>query len=396
MADAYLTLGVSSTKEEIHRAVEKLDRGIFSNAFCKLIEDPCGDPDWCAAMHADGAGTKASLAYLKFCETGDYTPFFEIAQDSIVMNLDDLLCVGAVDGFVMSNTIDRNAHRIDGKAVSAVIDGYQSFIESMKQFGINILMCGGETADVGDLASTLIVNSTFFVRLPKKDVVDCANIKSGQVIVGFSSSGKAIYEKKYNAGMGSNGLTAARHLLLSKYYAEKYPESYSDTIDYDKVYRGKFMLEDILPGSEMFIGGGVSIGDAMLSPTRTYAPVIRELLSSCREGIGGIIHCTGGGQVKCRNFGVGVRYIKDNLIEIPPLFRTIFENSDITPKEMYQTFNMGQRLEVFCDPYIASNVIAVADKYGIEAKITGRIEASVSGRNEVVINDKLTDSVFEY
>ena len=239
MSDAYMSRGVSSSKEEVHSAVKDLGRGVFSGTFCQLIEDPAGDKEYCAAMHTDGAGTKASLAYIKFKETGDYGAFFDIAQDSIVMNLDDLLCVGALDGFVMSNTIDRNAHRVDGRAIKSVIEGYAGFTAEMRKYGVGITMSGGETADVGDLAATLIVNSTFFVRMKRRDVIDCDRIEAGDVIVGLSSYGQANYEKRYNAGMGSNGLTAARHLMLSKYYAEKYPETYSPTIAYEKVYCGK-------------------------------------------------------------------------------------------------------------------------------------------------------------
>jgi phosphoribosylformylglycinamidine cyclo-ligase len=378
MSDAYLSRGVSSTKEEIHRAIEKLDRGEFAGAFCKLIADPCGDPSYCAAMHADGAGTKAALAYIKYNETGDFGAYYNIAQDSMVMNLDDLICVGATDGFIMSNTIDRNAHRVDGNAIKSVIEGYSGFLSKMKRFGVNITMSGGETADVGDLASTLIVNSTLFVRLRRSDVISCDNISAGDVIVGFASYGQTAYEEHYNAGMGSNGLTAARHLLLSKYYAEKYPETYSNTIDSSKVYCGKYRLEDILPGS------GVNVGDAMLSPTRTYAPVIKDILTANRADVHGIIHCTGGGQVKCKNFGHGLHYVKDELFPIPPLFRAISENGDVGMREMYQIFNMGHRMELFCTPDKADIMLAAAKKYGVDARIIGHVEANGNG-NSVTI-----------
>ena len=384
MSDAYLSRGVSATKEEIHRAIEKLDRGVFSGAFCQLIADPCGDDEYCAAMHADGAGTKASLAYLKFSETGDYSAYHDIAQDSMVMNLDDLICVGATDGFVMSNTIDRNAHRVDGAAIKSVIEGYQDFVSRLADFGVKVTMSGGETADVGDLSSTLIVNSTFFVRLKRSDVINCDNIKPGDVIVGLCSYGQATYEDRYNAGMGSNGLTGARHLLLCDYYRDRYPESYSNTIDPSKAYCGKFRLEDPLPGSP------VNVGDAMLSPTRTYAPIIREILSENRSDVHGIIHCTGGGQVKCRNFGLGLHYIKDNLFEIPPLFAAIAENGDIGMKEMYQVFNMGHRMELYCAPEIAEKFIAISKKYGVDAQIV----ASEDGINHVTIKTK--DDTFNY
>ena len=389
MADAYLSRGVSATKDDVHRAIEKIDKGEFAGAFCKLIADPNGDSDWCAAMHADGAGTKSALAYIKYNETGDFTAFNDIAQDSLVMNLDDLLCVGATEGFVMSNTIGRNAHRVDGNAIKAVIDGYQSFIKTMEQYGVNIVMSGGETADVGDLVSTLIVDSTFYVRLKRENVINCDNIAPGDVIVGFASFGKASYETKYNSGIGSNGLTAARHLLLSKYYAEKYPETYSPTIDLSKVYCGKYRFEDKLPDSDM------TVGDAILSPTRTYAPVVRAILEKHRKDIHGIIHCTGGGQVKCRNFGVGVHYIKDNLFPTPTLFKLIAENDDISDREMYQVFNMGHRLEMYCPAEVAADLIAISESLGVDARIVGRVEKAEEGINRVTI--KTPDgSVFEY
>lgn len=378
MSEAYLTRGVSSTKEEIHRAIEKLDRGEVAGAFCKLIADPCGDKNYCAAMHADGAGTKAALAYIKYNETGDFSAYYNIAQDSMVMNLDDLICVGATDGFIMSNTIDRNAHRVDGNAIKAVIEGYLGFVSTMKRFGVNIVMSGGETADVGDLTSTLIVNSTLFVRMRRSDVINCDNIRPGDVIVGFSSYGQSSYEDRYNAGMGSNGLTAARHLLLSGYYAKKYPETYSDTIDPAKIYCGKYRMEDNLPGSS------VTVGDAMLSPTRTYAPVIKDIMKTNRPDVHGIIHCTGGGQVKCKNFGRGLHYIKNNLFPVPPLFQAIAENGDVGMREMYQIFNMGHRMELFCAPDKADIMLASASRYGVDARIIGFVEANENGNNVTI------------
>ncbi|MBE6612634.1 MAG: phosphoribosylformylglycinamidine cyclo-ligase, partial [Ruminococcaceae bacterium] len=338
MSNAYMSRGVSATKDEVHSAISKQDKGEFAGAFCKIIPDPCGDPDYCAAMHADGAGTKSSLAYIKYKETGDISALYNIAQDSVVMNLDDLLCIGATDGFVLSNTIGRNAHRVGGEAIKAVIDGYTDFCEMLRSYGVGIIMSGGETADVGDLVNTLIVDSTFFVRMKRSDVIDCDNIKPGDVIVGLASFGKAAYEKAYNAGMGSNGLTAARHLMLSHEYAAKYPETYSNTIDESKVYCGSYGVNDILPGTD------VTVVDAVLSPTRTYAPIIKEILDTKREAVHGMIHCTGGGQAKCKNFGNGIHYIKDNLFDTPPLFREIRKNADIGDREMYQVFNMGHRM----------------------------------------------------
>lgn len=388
MSDAYLSRGVSATKDEVHSAIKKQDKGEFAGAFCKIIADPCGDPDYCAAMHADGAGTKSSLAYIKYKETGDISALYNIAQDSVVMNLDDLLCIGATDGFVLSNTIGRNAHRVDGKAIKAVIDGYTDFCELLRGYGIGITMSGGETADVGDLVNTLIVDSTFFVRLKRSEVIDCANIKPGDVIVGFSSFGKATYERAYNAGMGSNGLTAARHLLLSHEYAAKYPETYSGTIDESKVYCGSYGVNDLLPGTD------VSVVDAILSPTRTYAPIIKEILDTKRSAVHGMIHCTGGGQAKCKNFGEGLHYVKDDLFDTPPLFAAIFENADISEREMYQVFNMGHRMEVYCAREDAELMIAAAAKYGVEAKLVGYTEASADGENHVTV--KANGKIFEY
>ncbi|NLB16410.1 MAG: phosphoribosylformylglycinamidine cyclo-ligase [Clostridiales bacterium] len=389
--NTYNVLGASSTKEEVHKAIAKLDRGIYTGAFCKLIADPAGDPDWCAAMHADGAGTKSSLAYLMFRETGDFSVWRGIAQDSLVMNLDDILCVGATSGFVISNTIDRNAHLVDGRAITEIIAGYADFIDTLSEYGIDIQMSGGETADVGDLARTVIVNSTLFMRMRREDVVNCDNIRPGDVIVGLASYGQCRYEKSYNAGMGSNGLTAARHLLLSNEYAEKYPETYSPTIPKEKVYCGSFNVTDPLPGT------GVSVGAAILSPTRTYAPVIKDILDSCRPSVHGIIHCTGGGLVKCRGFGHGVKYVKDDLIDVPPLFRAVYETGSISLKEMYQTFNMGCRLEIILPESAAYGILEIARKYEIQAKIVGRVEAQAEGdANSVEIHDRIEGRIFRY
>lgn len=391
MSDAYLSLGASSEKTDVKRAIEKIDRGVFAGAFCKLIDDPAGDPAWCAALHADGAGTKSSLAYIKHRETGDFSAYYDIAQDSVVMNLDDLLCVGATSGFIMSNTIGRNAHRVDGNAIKAVIEGYVGFISKIRELGIDIAMSGGETADVGDLVNTLIVDSTFFMRMKRADVIDCGNIAPGDVIVGFSSSGKSTYENKYNSGIGSNGLTAARHLMLSHYYTEKYPETFSPTIDPAKAYSGKHLISDLLPA-----GAGIpaiTVGDALLSPTRTYAPIVRDILNEGRARIHGIIHCTGGGQLKCRNFGHGLHFIKDNLFDTPPLFRAIAENGSIAAREMFSVFNMGHRLEMFCSEDYAAKLISTAEKYGVDAKIVGHVK-STEGENKVTI--KHEGDIFEY
>ncbi|MBQ8510404.1 MAG: phosphoribosylformylglycinamidine cyclo-ligase [Clostridia bacterium] len=388
MSDAYLSRGVSATKDEVHSAISKQDKGVFAGAFCKIIPDPCGDPDYCAAMHADGAGTKSSLAYIKYKETGDLSAYYNIAQDSVVMNLDDLLCIGATDGFVLSNTIGRNAHRVEGKAIKAVIDGYTDFCEMLRSHGIGITMSGGETADVGDLVNTLIVDSTFFVRMKRSDVIDCDNIRPGDVIVGFASYGQASYEKAYNAGMGSNGLTAARHLMLHHDYAAKYPETYSGTIAESKVYCGSYHVEDILPGTD------VTVVDAILSPTRTYAPIVKKILDAKRSSVHGMIHCTGGGQAKCKNFGSGIHYIKDNLFDTPPLFKAIWENGDIGDAEMYQVFNMGHRMELYCGEEDAAFMIEAAKSFGVDAKIVGRCEASADGKNHVTV--KANGQTYEY
>ncbi len=304
------------------------------------------------------------------------------------MNIDDLICVGAVDNFVVSNTIGRNAHRISREILTKVIEGYEKSAESLRSHGINITMAGGETADVGDLVSTIIVDSTAFVRLPRKAVIDCDNIKPGDVIVGFASFGKAIYEDKENSGIGSNGLTAARHIMLSNIYADKYPESYSPTIDKSAVYCGPYKLDDKLPGSTL------TVGEAILSPTRTYAPVVKEILAEKRSEINGIVHCSGGGQIKCRSFGKGIHYIKDNLFEIPPLFRAIQQAGNVEMSEMFQIFNMGHRLEMFTAEKNAAFLIKKAEKYGIEAKIVGRVEANENVENRVtIVHDGKT---FEY
>ena len=388
-AESYLSRGVSPTKDDVKSAISGQTKGIIPGAFCKIIADPMGDPDYCAAMHADGAGTKSTLAYIGYRETGNAEYFRGIAQDSIVMNLDDLICIGAVDNFLVSNTIGRNAHRIDKTVLKNVIDGYQDFIDSMKTYGINITMSGGETADVGDLVATIIVDSTVFVRLPRSKVIDCDRIRPGDVIVGLASFGQAVYEQSYNSGIGSNGLTAARHLLLAHDYAAKYPETYSPTIESSKVYCGRYRFEDILPGSNQ------TAGAAILSPTRTYLPIMKEVLESLADKIHGMIHCTGGGQVKCKSFGKGLHYIKDNLFPTPPLFAAIKASGEIKPAEMYQVFNMGHRLEVYCDQETAAQIIAIAAKYQVEAKIVGRVEANdPATENKVTVRHEGAEFIY--
>ncbi|MBR3058599.1 MAG: hypothetical protein IKG93_11620 [Clostridiales bacterium] len=380
MAESYLSRGVSPTKDDVKKAVANQDKGVFPGAFCKLIEDLGGDPDYCTAIHADGAGTKSSVAYIAYRETGDLKWFKGIAQDSLVMNTDDLACVGAIEKLSLSNTIGRNAHRVDGKCIAAVIEGYNDIVGKLQDMGFDLSMCGGETADVGDLVRTLIVDSTIVTRVARKNVINAANIKPGHVIVGLASFGQATYEDSYNSGVSSNGLTAARHMLLCKDYLREYPESVSETIPEDKVYCGKFRLSDKLPNSDQ------TVAEAILSPTRTYLPVIRDVLEKCRDSISGIIHCTGGGQAKCRDFGKNIRIIKDNLFAFPPIFQAIYESGEIPMKEMYQVFNCGHRIEFYCDESVAEEIMAIAGKYNIESRIVGRVEALPEGsENQVVI-----------
>ena len=389
MAESYLSRGVSPTKDDVKKAVANQDKGAFPGAFCKLIDDLAGDPDYCTAIHADGAGTKSSVAYIAFCETGDLKWFRGIAQDSLVMNTDDLACVGALEKLSLSNTIGRNAHRVDGKCIAAVIEGYNNIVGKLQDMGFDISMCGGETADVGDLVRTLIVDSTLVTRVAKKNVINAANIKPGHVIVGLASFGQATYEESYNSGISSNGLTAARHMLLCKDYLKEYPESVSETIPEDKVYCGKFRLTDKLPNSDQ------TVAEAILSPTRTFLPVIRDVLDAYRSSISGIIHCTGGGQAKCRDFGKNIRIIKDNLFDLPPIFQAIYESGEIPMKEMYQVFNCGHRIEFYCEESAASGIMEIAKKYNIDSRIVGRVEALPEGsENQVVIRSNGEDFIY--
>jgi len=388
-AESYLSRGVSPTKDDVKKAVSGQSGGVFPGAFCKVVEDIAGDPDYCLAVHADGAGTKSSVAYLQYMETGDVSWFSSLAQDSLVMNTDDLACIGAISGLSLSNTIGRNAHRVNGACIAALINGYDSIIQKLQNLGIDIHMTGGETADVGDLVRTVIVDSTLVVRVRREDVINAAGIMPGHVIVGLSSSGQATYEDKENSGMSSNGLTAARHMLLSKYYLTKYPESVSETIPEDKIYCGKFRLEDALPNSSM------TVGEAILSPTRTFLPVVARVLAKHRASISGIIHCTGGGQAKCKDFGKNLRYVKDNLFPFPPIFEAIYASGEIPMKEMYQVFNCGHRMEFYCDPTAAQSIIDIAAEFGIEGRVVGHVEALEDGSpNEVVI--QTAGQVFVY
>lgn len=387
--ERYIARGVSASKEDVHNAIKNIDKGIFPKAFCKIIPDILGgDEQYCNIMHADGAGTKSSLAYLYWKETGDLSVWKGIAQDALIMNIDDLLCVGAVDNILVSSTIGRNKLLIPGEVISAIINGTDELLAELREMGVGVYATGGETADVGDLVRTIIVDSTVTCRMKRSDVIDNGNIRPGDVIVGMSSSGKATYEKEYNGGMGSNGLTSARHDVFAKYLAEKYPESFDHGVPYDLVYSGALRLTDNVEGSPL------NAGKLVLSPTRTYAPVIKKLLDALRPQIHGMVHCSGGAQTKILHFiGDGIRVVKDNLFPILPLFRTIHEQSGTDWKEMYKVFNMGHRMEVYIAPEHAEEVIAISKSFGIDAQIVGRVEAKEGGK-EVIL--KTENGEYQY
>jgi phosphoribosylformylglycinamidine cyclo-ligase len=373
--DRYFKRGVSASKEDVHKAISHVDKGIFPNAFCKIIPDIlAGDSEYCNIMHADGAGTKSSLAYLYWKETGDLSVWKGIAQDAIVMNLDDLLCVGATQNILTSSTIGRNKNLIPGEVISAIINGTEEILQELRDLGIGIYSTGGETADVGDLVRTIIVDSTVTCRMKRKDVISNHNIQDGDVIIGFSSSGQASYEKEYNGGMGSNGLTSARHDVFANYLAGLYPESFDSSIPADLVYSGNLKLTDRI--QEL----GIDAGKLVLSPTRTYAPVVNEILKNYRGFIHGMVHCSGGGQTKVMNFVDKLKIVKDNLFDIPPLFRLIREQSQSTLQEMYKVFNMGHRFEIYVFPEFADDIIAIAKDFGIEAKVVGRCHLSENNK----------------
>ncbi len=364
----YNRRGVSASKEDVHQAISKIDKGIFPNAFCKVIPDILGgDDEYCNIMHADGAGTKSSLAYLYWKETGDLSVWKGIAQDAIVMNTDDLLCVGAYENILLSSTIGRNKNLIPGEVIATIINGTEEFLQQLRDHGISIYSTGGETADVGDLVRTIIVDSTVSARIKRSEVIE-NTIQDGDVIVGLASFGKASYESEYNGGMGSNGLTSARHDVLNKSLAAKYPESFDPSIPEDLIYSGKLQLQD---PTEI---GGMDVGKMILSPTRTYAPVIREVLKNYRDKIHGIIHCSGGAQTKVLNFVEGLHVTKDNMFPAPPLFRMIREQSGTPWEEMYKVFNMGHRMELYVPETIAGELIALSKSFGVEARIIGRCE----------------------
>jgi phosphoribosylformylglycinamidine cyclo-ligase len=370
-SDRYAKRGVSATKDEVHAAIKKVDKGLFPSAFCKIIPDYLGgDDEWCNIMHADGAGTKSSLAYLYWKETGDLSVWKGIAQDALIMNIDDLLCVGACDRILLSSTIGRNKRLIPGEVIGAIIEGTESLVKELQSHGIHIYTTGGETADVGDLVRTIIVDSTVTCRMKRSEVIDNANIIAGDVIVGLSSSGKASYESEYNGGMGSNGLTSARHDVFEKYLADKYPESYDDGIDASLVYSGKMNLTDSI--TEI----GMDAGKLVLSPTRTYAPIIKAILDQHRSHVHGMVHCSGGGQTKVLHFVDQLHIIKDNLFELPVLFKMIQEQSGTSWSEMYQVFNMGHRMEIYVPEIIAEEIISISKSFDVDAKIVGRVEPS--------------------
>ena len=386
-SERYMLRGVSASKEDVHNAIRNIDKGLYPKAFCKIIPDILGgDPEYCNIMHADGAGTKSSLAYAYWKETGDLSVWKGIAQDALIMNIDDLLCVGAVDNILVSSTIGRNKNLVPGSVISAIINGTDELLAELREMGVGAYATGGETADVGDLVRTIIVDSTVTCRMKRSDVIDNANIRPGDVIVGLASFGQATYEKGYNGGMGSNGLTSARHDVFGKQVAKKYPETYDPAVPEDLVYSGGLNLTDKVQDSPL------DAGKLVLSPTRTYAPVVKKLLDALRPQIHGMIHCSGGAQTKILHFVENVHVIKDNLFPIPPLFRTIQEQSGTEWKEMYKVFNCGHRFEVYLPQEYARQVIDISKSFGIDARIIGRIEPS--DRTHLTIHSEY--GVFEY
>ena len=368
----YAQRGVSASKEDVHNAIKNIDKGLFPKSFCKIVPDYLtNDDDYCLVMHADGAGTKSSLAYMYWKETGDLSVWKGIAQDALIMNIDDLLCVGATDNIMLSSTIGRNKSKIPGEVLSAIINGTEELIEELKKFGVTIHSTGGETADVGDLVKTIIVDSTVTARIKRTDVIDNSNIKAGDVLVGLASFGQSSYETEYNGGMGSNGLTSARHDVFDKYLANKYPESFDAAVPEDLVYSGAVKLTDKIENSPL------NAGKLVLSPTRTYAPIIKEILSKyTSDSIHGMIHCSGGAQTKILHFIDNLHVVKDNMFSVPPLFKLIQSQSKTDWKEMYQVFNCGHRMEIYTSPEVAEDIIKISKSYQVDAKIIGRVEAS--------------------
>ncbi|PDP71777.1 AIR synthase related protein [Tannerella forsythia] len=383
----YMQRGVSASKEDVHNAIRHIDKGIFPKAFCKIIPDILGgDPEYCNIMHADGAGTKSSLAYLYWKETGDLSVWKGIAQDALIMNIDDLLCVGAIDNILVSSTIGRNKMLIPGEVVSAIINGTDQLLDELRDMGVGVYATGGETADVGDLVRTIIVDSTVTCRMRRSDVIDNARIRPGDVIVGLASFGQATYEKEYNGGMGSNGLTSARHDVFARYLAEKYPESYDAAVPRELVYSGGMTLTDTIDGVPL------DAGKLVLSPTRTYAPVVKKLLDTMRGEIHGMVHCSGGAQTKILHFVDQVRVVKNNLFPVPPLFRIIQEQSGTDWAEMYKVFNMGHRLEIYLAPERADEVIAVSKSFGVDAQVIGCVEPGE--KKELIIRSEFGEFTY--
>ena len=385
MSKRYLERGVSAQKEDVHNAIKNQNKGLFDNTFCKIVPDILSnDPEYCNVMHADGAGTKSALAYLYWKETGDISVWRGIAQDSLIMNIDDLICVGATNNIIMSSTIGRNKHLIPGEVISEIIEGNSDVIKMLNNHGINIVSAGGETADVGDITKTILVDSTVIAREKRNKIVNC-EIKEGNVIVGLSSYGMSSYESEYNSGIGSNGLTSARHDILSKFYAEKYPETYSPETNKNFIYCGNHLLTDDCETHK-------NIGKLLLSPTRTYAPIILKILENHFKNISGIIHCTGGGQTKVLHFTKNKKIIKNNLFEVPEVFKIIQKDTNISTKEMFEVFNMGHRMEIYCDQSVAQEVISISKEFKIDAKIIGHVEKS--NQNTLVLESE--DETIEY
>ena len=387
-SDRYMQRGVSASKEDVHRAIANLDKGVFPGAFCKISPDILGgDPAYCNIMHADGAGTKSSLAYLYWKETGDISVWRGIAQDAVVMNTDDLICVGATDQMLLSSTIGRNKNLIPGEVIAEIINGTEEVLQMLRDHGVGIYSTGGETADVGDLVRTIIVDSTVIGRMKRSDVVSNANIQAGDVIVGLASDGQATYENKYTGWMGSNGLTSARHDVLAKYLATKYPESFDPSVPESLVYSGSKQLTDVVEGTDL------DVGQLILSPTRTYAPVIMAILKSMRSQIHGMVHCSGGAQTKILHFVNNVHVVKDHLFPVPPLFDLIQKESGTDFKEMYQVFNMGHRMELYVSPERVEEIIQIAESFGIPAQIVGHVEA-FSGK-KLTIRSSFGEFIYE-
>lgn len=386
-SDRYTQRGVSASKEDVHKAIQNLDKGLFPKAFCKIVPDMLGgDPDYCTVMHADGAGTKSSLAYVYWKETGDISVWKGIAQDAIIMNVDDLLCIGATGPILLSSTIGRNKNLIPGEVISTIINGTEEVLQMLRSHGMEISSTGGETADVGDLVKTIIVDSTVTARMRRDAVIDNKNIQAGDVVVGLASYGKAMYEDQYNGGMGSNGLTSARHDVFCKDYMTKYPESFDHQVPQDLVYSGKYKVTDTIPGVDL------NIGKLVLSPTRTYAPIIIDVLKQMRSAIHGMVHCSGGAQTKVLHFVEDLHVIKDSLFEVPPLFRLIQEQSGTDWREMYKVFNMGHRMEIYLNEQHAERVIAISKSFGVNAQVIGRVESSP--HKKVTIRNKTEEFIY--